>query len=85
MSKLKVVWLIILAVVLVDFALENSQASPMIKFFKLPLTELPTYLLVYLSLAMGLVLGWVAHAVRLRRKKRKAQEAASAQPQQEYR
>jgi uncharacterized integral membrane protein len=82
MSKLKVVWLIILAVVLLDFALENSQASPMLKFFKFPLTELPIFLLVYLSLAVGLVLGWFAHAVRLRRKKREAQEAqetASAQ------
>ena len=83
MSKLKVVWLIILAVILLDFALENSQASPMIKFFKFPLTELPTFLLVYLSLAVGVVLGWFAHAVRLRRKKREAQEAASAQQQQE--
>jgi uncharacterized integral membrane protein len=80
MSKLKVVWLIILAVILVDFALENSQPSPMIKFFKFPLTELPTYLLVYLSLAVGVVLGWFAHALRLRRKKRQAQETASAQP-----
>jgi uncharacterized integral membrane protein len=83
MSKLKLVWLIILAAVLLDFALENSQPSPMIKFFKFPLTELPTFLLVYLSLAVGLVLGWFAHAVRLRRKKREAQEAASAQQQQE--
>jgi uncharacterized integral membrane protein len=83
MRKLKVVWLIILAVMLLDFALENSQPSPMIKFFKFPLTELPTFLLVYLSLAVGLVLGWFAHAVRLRRKKREAQEAASAQQQQE--
>ena len=83
MSKLKVVWLIILAVILLDFALENSQASPMIMFFKFPLTELPTYLLVYLSLAVGLVLGWFAHALRLRRKKRQTQETASAQQQQE--
>jgi uncharacterized integral membrane protein len=86
MSKLKLVWLIILAAVLLDFALENSQPSPMIKFFKFPLTELPIFLLVYLSLAVGLVLGWFAHAVRLRRKKREAQEAqeaASAQQQQE--
>jgi uncharacterized integral membrane protein len=79
MSKLKVVWLIILAVILVDFALENSQPSPMIKFFKFPLTELPIYLLVYLSLAVGVVLGWFAHAVRLRRKKREVQETQEAQ------
>jgi uncharacterized integral membrane protein len=83
MNKIKLVWLIILAAVLVDFALENSQPSPMIKLFKFPLTELPTFLLVYLSLAVGVVLGWFAHAVRLRRKKREAQEAASAQQQQE--
>jgi uncharacterized integral membrane protein len=86
MSKLKVVWLIILAVILLDFALENAQPSPMIKFFKFPLTELPIYLLVYLSLAVGVVLGWFAHAVRLRRKKREAQETqetASAQQHQE--
>jgi uncharacterized integral membrane protein len=79
MSKLKVVWLIILAAVLLDFALENSQPSPMIKVFKFPLTELPTFMLVYLSLAVGLVLGWFAHAVRLRRKKREAREAREAQ------
>jgi uncharacterized integral membrane protein len=72
--------LIILAAVLLDFALENSQSSPMLKLFKFPLTELPTFLLVYLGLAVGLVLGWVAHALRLRRKKRQAQETASAQP-----
>ena len=83
MTKLKVVFLIILAVVLVVFAYENSQPSPVIKFFKYQLGELPTYLLAYLSLAVGLVLGWIAHAVRLRRKKRAAQEAASAQQQQE--
>jgi uncharacterized integral membrane protein len=72
--------LIILAAVLLDFALENSQSSPMLKLFKFPLTELPTFLLVYLGLTVGLVLGWVAHALRLRRKKRQAQETASAQP-----
>jgi len=86
MSKPKVVWLIILAIILVDFALENSQPSPMIKFFKFPLMELPTFILAYLSLAVGLVIGWVAHALRMRRKKREAlqaQETASAQPQQE--
>ena len=83
MSKLKVAWLIILAAVLLDFALENSQSSPMLKLFKFPLTELPTFLLVYLSLAVGLVIGWFAHAVRLRRKRREAQEAASAQQHQE--
>ena len=85
MSKLKVVLLIILAVVLVDFAVENAQPAPAIKLFKFQLGELPSFLLVYLSLAVGVVIGWVAHGLRIRRKRREAQaaQAASAQQQQE--
>jgi uncharacterized integral membrane protein len=83
MTKLKVVFLIILVVVLVAFAVENAQPSPVIKLFKFQLGELPTFLLAYLSLAVGIIIGWVAHTMRLRRKKRAAQEAASTQQQQE--
>ena len=85
MSKLKVVLLIILAVVLADFAFENAQPAPAIKFFRFQLGELPSFLLIYLNLAVGLVIGWFAHGLRLRRKRRGAQaaQAASAQQQQE--
>jgi uncharacterized integral membrane protein len=85
MSKLKLVVLIILAAVLVDFAVENAQPAPMIKLFKLQLGELSQFLVVYLSLAVGMVIGWVAHGLRLRRKRREAQaaQAASSQQQQE--
>ena len=85
MSKLKVVLLIILAVVLVDFAVENAQPALVIKLFKFQLGELPQFLVVYLSLAVGVVIGWVAHGLRIRRKRREAQAAqtASAQQQQE--
>ena len=85
MSKLKVVMLIILAVVLVDFAVENAQPALVIKLFKFQLGELPQFLVVYLSLAVGVVIGWVAHGLRIRRKRREAQAAktASAQQQQE--
>jgi uncharacterized integral membrane protein len=85
MSKFKVVLLIILAVVLADFAFENAQPAPAIKLFKFQLGELPSFLLTYLSLAVGALIGWVAHGVRLRRKRREAQaaQAASAQQQQE--
>ena len=82
MSKLKVVVLIILAVVLADFAFENAELAPALKLFKFQLGELPAFLLVYLSLAVGMLIGWVAHGFRIRRKRREAQ-AASAQPQQE--
>jgi uncharacterized integral membrane protein len=85
MSKLKVVLLIILAVVVADFAFENAQPAPAIKFFKFQLGELPSFLLIYLNLVVGLVIGWVAHGLRIRRKRREAQaaQAASAQQQQE--
>ena len=85
MSKLKVVLLIILAVVLADFAFENAQPAPAIKLFKFQLGELPSFLVVYISLAVGVVIGWVAHGWRLRRKRRGAQaaQAASAQQQEE--
>ena len=85
MRKLKVVLLIILAVVLADFAFENAQPAPAIKFFRFQLGELPSFLLIYLNLAVGLVIGWFAHGWRLRRKRRGAQaaQAASAQQQEE--
>jgi len=82
MSKFKVVLLVILAVVLADFAFENAETAPAIKLFKFQLGELPSFLLTYLSLAVGVLIGWVAHGLRIRRKRREAQ-AASAQQQQE--
>jgi uncharacterized integral membrane protein len=83
MSKLKLVLLIILVVVLVDFAVENAQPALAIKLFKFHLGELPQFLVVYLSLAMGLVIGWFAHGLRIRRKRRAAQAASAQQQQQE--
>lgn len=78
MSKLKVVLWIILAALLVDFAVENAQPDLVIKLCKFQLGELPQFLVIYISLAVGLVIGWVAHGLRIRRKRREAQ-AASAQ------
>jgi len=85
MSKLKVVLLIILGVVLVDFAVENAQPALVIKIFKFQLGELPQFLVVYISLAVGMVIGWVTHGLRFRRKRREAQaaQAVLAQQQQE--
>ena len=85
MSKLKLVLLIIMAGVLVVFAYENRQPSLVIKLFNFQLGELPQFLVVYLSLVLGAAIGWVAHGLRIRRKRREAQvaKAASAQQQQE--
>jgi uncharacterized integral membrane protein len=85
MAKPKLVILIILAIVLVVFAVENGQPVPELKLFKQQLGVIPTYLLVYISLALGLVIGWTAHGLRIRRKRREVQtaQAASAQQRQE--
>ena len=83
MAKLKAVILVILAMVLVDFAVENAQPVPVIKLFKFPLGEAPTFLLTYISLAVGLVVGWVAHGLRIRRKRREAAAAAVLAQQQQ--
>ncbi|MCK9376816.1 MAG: hypothetical protein M0P73_11765 [Syntrophobacterales bacterium] len=82
MAKLKLILLILLAVVLADFAVENAQTLPALKLFKFELGQLPTFLLAYISLAVGLVIGWVAHAMRVRRKKREADAASTAEQQQ---
>jgi uncharacterized integral membrane protein len=83
MAKLKVVILVILAIVLVDFAMENSQLVPMIKLFKHQVGEVPTYLLTYASLGLGLLIGWAAHGLRIRRKRREAEVAAALAQQQQ--
>jgi uncharacterized integral membrane protein len=85
MSKFKAVLLVILTVVLAVFAFENAELAPAIKIFKFQLGELPSFLLIYLSLAVGALIGWIAHGLRIRRKRREAQAAqdASAQQQQE--
>ncbi len=82
MAKLKLAILIILAIVLVDFAVENSQPVPEIKLFKFQLAVIPTYLLAYISLALGLVIGWTAHGLRIRRKRREVHAALAASAQQ---
>jgi uncharacterized integral membrane protein len=83
MAKLKLAILIILAIVLVDFAVENRQPVPELKLFTLQLAVIPTYLLVYISLALGLVIGWAGHGLRIRRKRREAQAAPTASAQQQ--
>jgi uncharacterized integral membrane protein len=84
MSKLKMVMLIIVAGVMVVFAYENRQPALVIKLFKFQLGELPQFLVVYLSLAVGVVIGWVAHGLRIRRKRREAQAAQTASAQQQH-
>jgi cell division protein FtsX len=77
MSRLKAVFLVILAAVLVAFAVENTQPAPDIKLFKFVLGTLPTFALAYICLALGLIAGWTGHVLRVRRKRRQAAAAAA--------
>jgi len=83
MSKVQAVLLVLLAAVLVDFAVENTLPPPDIKLFKFVLGQVPTFLLAYLCLALGLVVGWTAHMLRVRKKRRKAAAAVLASAQEE--
>lgn len=82
MNKIKTVLLVIVLVVLVDFALENPLPRLDLKLFKFSLGQLPAFLLAYIGLALGLVLGWFGHALRVRKKRRQAARALAAQEQQ---
>jgi len=83
-AKFKAALLIILAIVLVDFWFENQELAPMLHLFKFDLGQIPTFLLAYICLALGLIVGWLGHVLRLRKKRRQAEAAlAAAQEKQE--
>jgi len=83
MRKIKVVLLIILAGVRVDFAYENRQPALVIKLFSFQWGELPQFLVIYVSLAVGVVIGWGAHGLRIRRRRRESQAAPTVSAQQQ--
>lgn len=65
--------LLIVLVVLADFAWENKALQPQgLKLFTFNLGQLPAFLLAYISLALGLIVGWLGHALRVRKKRRQA-------------
>jgi hypothetical protein len=84
MHKFKLVLSVILVVVLIDFALENKALpTPELKLFTFTLGRIPTFLLAYVSLALGFVAGWFSHVLRVRKQKRLAAVAlAQEQPAQ---
>ncbi len=81
MNKFKMILLLIVLVVLVDFALENPAPTQELKLFKFALGQAPTFLLAYGGVVVGLLVGWLGHALRIRKKKRQA-AAVLAQEQQ---
>ncbi len=81
MNRVKTVLFIILIAILADFAWENRAFTQDLKLFRFSLGQAPTFLLAYAGVALGLVLGWVGHVFRVRKKRRRA-EAAPAQEEQ---
>jgi hypothetical protein len=80
-NKLKLVLLIILVAILVDFAAENPLPRLELKLFKFSLGQVPTFLLAYIGLALGLVMGWFGHVLRVRKKRRQAARALAQEQQ----
>jgi cell division protein FtsX len=76
MTKLKGLLLLLLVALLVDFAVENALPGPQLKLFRFELGNLSVFLLVYGSLAIGFLCGWLAHALKARKQKRAAALAA---------
>ncbi|MGO9621231.1 MAG: hypothetical protein ACLPT6_07490 [Desulfobaccales bacterium] len=81
MSRIKTVLFVILIAMLVDFALENRGLTQDLKLFRFTLGQVPTFLLAYASVAVGLVLGWVGHVFRVRKNRRWAAQAAAKEEQ----
>ena len=73
MNKFKMILLLIVLVVLADFGWENrALPPPELKLLTFTLGQIPTFLLAYIALAIGLLVGWLSHVLRIRKKKRQA-------------
>ncbi|MFZ0051090.1 MAG: hypothetical protein WAK96_04900 [Desulfobaccales bacterium] len=81
MSRWKTVLFVILIAILLDFALENRGLTQDLKLFRFTLGQAPIFLLAYVSVAVGLVLGWVGHVFRVRNKRRRAARASAQEEQ----
>jgi TRAP-type C4-dicarboxylate transport system permease small subunit len=77
MTKIKGLILLFLGVLLTYLAWENASRASL-KAFGYELGKPPTFLLVYGALVVGFAAGWLAHARRLRKKKRAEAALAAA-------
>jgi uncharacterized integral membrane protein len=68
MTKLRIFLLLLVGVFLTLFAKDNWYYPPL-KFLKFEFFPLPLSLLIYGCLLLGFLSGWVAHALKVRRKK----------------
>ncbi len=82
MNKVKLVLWIIVFLVLGDFAWENKVLQPQeLKLFTFTLGQIPSFLLAYICLTLGLTIGWLGHALRIRKKRKQAAAVLSQEKQ----
>jgi len=84
MARFKLVLLLLAAVLLVIFAMENrAYPNPPISLLGFAFLPLPHFLIIYTSLTIGFLAGWFAHVLKVKRRRREAlaeaQEAAAAE------
>lgn len=68
MTKLKGLLFLLLGALLLDFAVENALPSPSLKLIKFDLGKLPIFVIVYGSLGIGFLGGWLGHVLRAKRR-----------------
>jgi uncharacterized integral membrane protein len=83
-NRLKGVIIFLLGVLLALFAWQNWQPpQPPVRLFGYEVLPLPQVLIIYLCLLAGFIAGWLAHGLRLRRKRRAAASGSQeAEPHQ---
>lgn len=72
MNKVKALFLLLLGVLLMDFAVENALPGNPLKLFGFELGRPPIFLLIYACLGLGFLGGWLAHALKVKKRKRAA-------------
>ncbi|MFZ5453006.1 MAG: hypothetical protein ACOZF2_14210 [Thermodesulfobacteriota bacterium] len=82
MTKLKILFWLLVGAILVTFALENALPGPPLKLLRQELGNPPVFTVIYVAFILGFLAGWLAHFLRVKKKKRAA-AAASALEQAE--
>ena len=82
MTKLKVLFWLLLIAVLVTFALENAVPGPQLKLLRHELGNPPVFITIYGAFIVGFLVGWLTHFLQTKKRKR-AQEAPSAREEAE--
>ena len=78
MTKLKVLFWLLVGAILVTFALENALPGPQLKLLRQELGQPPVFIVIYGTFILGFLAGWLTHFLRMKKKKRAADAAAAS-------